>query len=219
MYWKRSNPNCNGPDMIKWHWGPPASKMSNSRLSKRTGCQYVGYFYYSENLNWAARNVRLGRMWHARRGLDIAGLDEESQATSLRKLPYHTTQCRFLRESQRKSLHVWSADDSRRITISPLCVNSANGLLQCSTFCWLHRFLFSRRRLRTNFLSLRAQPANSRPRRFSRSGKHKRIVNCTEFLSVLLDQCAQPMTDLRVSQIGHGLGLRATLSYDDSLLT
>jgi len=27
--------------------------MSNSRLL-RTGCQYVGYVYYSENLNWAA---------------------------------------------------------------------------------------------------------------------------------------------------------------------
>jgi len=21
-------------DLMKWHWGPPASKMSNSRLSK-----------------------------------------------------------------------------------------------------------------------------------------------------------------------------------------
>jgi len=30
--------------------------MSNLRLSKRTGCQYLGYFRYSENLNWAARN-------------------------------------------------------------------------------------------------------------------------------------------------------------------
>jgi len=27
------------------------------------------------------------------------------------------------------------------------------------------------------------------------------------------------MTDLRISQIGHGLGPRATPSYDDSLLT
>jgi len=36
-------------DVIKWHWGPPASKMSNSRLSKRTGCQHAGYLYYSEN--------------------------------------------------------------------------------------------------------------------------------------------------------------------------
>jgi len=29
----------------------------------RTGCQYAGTFaYYSENLNWAAQNLRLGRM-------------------------------------------------------------------------------------------------------------------------------------------------------------
>ena len=34
----------------------------------RTGCQYVGFFYYSENLNWAAQNLRLVR------GLDIAAL-------------------------------------------------------------------------------------------------------------------------------------------------
>jgi len=24
----------------------------------RTGCQYVGYLYYSENLNWATHNLR-----------------------------------------------------------------------------------------------------------------------------------------------------------------
>jgi len=35
-----------------------------------TGCQYVGYFYYSENLNWPAQNLRLGR------GLDIAELNK-----------------------------------------------------------------------------------------------------------------------------------------------
>jgi len=29
----------------------------------------MGYFYYSENLNWAAQNLRLNR------GLDIAGID------------------------------------------------------------------------------------------------------------------------------------------------
>ena len=34
----------------------------------RKGCQYVGYFNYSEHLNWTARNLRLGR------GLDIAGI-------------------------------------------------------------------------------------------------------------------------------------------------
>jgi len=33
----------------------------------RKGCQYAGYFYYSENPNWAAQNLRLGRE------LDIAG--------------------------------------------------------------------------------------------------------------------------------------------------
>jgi len=27
-----------------------------------TSCQYVGYFYYSENLNWAAQKLRLGHM-------------------------------------------------------------------------------------------------------------------------------------------------------------
>jgi len=38
----------------------------------RTGCQYVGYFHYSENLNWAAQRLRLGRMGPADRRLDIA---------------------------------------------------------------------------------------------------------------------------------------------------
>jgi len=37
-------------------------------IKTTTGCQYVGYFYYSENLNWAAQNPRLGR------GLDMADL-------------------------------------------------------------------------------------------------------------------------------------------------
>jgi len=35
----------------------------------RTGYQHVGYFYCTENLNWAAPNLRLDR------GLDIADLD------------------------------------------------------------------------------------------------------------------------------------------------
>jgi len=38
----------------------------------RKGCQHVGYFYYSKNLNWAAQNLRLGC------GLDIAGLEPVS---------------------------------------------------------------------------------------------------------------------------------------------
>jgi len=38
----------------------------------RTGCQYVACFYYSESLNWAAQNLRLGR------GLGIIELDESN---------------------------------------------------------------------------------------------------------------------------------------------
>jgi len=36
-----SNPTAMETDMLKWHWGRPPTKMSNSRLIKiRTGCQY-----------------------------------------------------------------------------------------------------------------------------------------------------------------------------------
>jgi len=41
---------------------------STTCIKIRTCCQYVGYIYYSENLNWAAQNPRLGC------GLDIAVL-------------------------------------------------------------------------------------------------------------------------------------------------
>jgi len=34
MHWKRLNPTAMVTDMIKWLWGPPASKMLNSKLSK-----------------------------------------------------------------------------------------------------------------------------------------------------------------------------------------
>jgi len=62
--------HCNGNRCDKMALRTTLSKMSNSKWSKtRTGCQYVRYFYHSENLNWAAQNPRLGR------GLDIAGLD------------------------------------------------------------------------------------------------------------------------------------------------
>jgi len=27
-----------------------------------TGCQYMGYFYFRENLNWVSQSRRLGRM-------------------------------------------------------------------------------------------------------------------------------------------------------------
>jgi len=40
-------------------------------IKKRTGCQYIEYWYFSENLNWVAQNQRLGRMWPEGRELDI----------------------------------------------------------------------------------------------------------------------------------------------------
>jgi len=43
-------------------------------IKTRTGFHYVGCFYYSENLIWAAQNPRLGRMRPAGRGLDMADL-------------------------------------------------------------------------------------------------------------------------------------------------
>jgi len=44
-------------DVIKWDKRPPASKMSDSRLSKQGQVVSTGYFYYSENLNWGGQNL------------------------------------------------------------------------------------------------------------------------------------------------------------------
>jgi len=57
-------------DMIKMSLGTTCIENVKLKIVKiRTGCQYVGCFYYSENLNWAAQNLRLGR------GLDVAVLE------------------------------------------------------------------------------------------------------------------------------------------------
>ena len=51
-------------DVIKWNWGLRTTCMKNVKfkiMKIRTGCEYVGYFYYSENLNWATQNFRMGR--------------------------------------------------------------------------------------------------------------------------------------------------------------
>jgi len=37
-----------------------------------TGCQYMGYSLYSEDLNWTAQNLRLRRMRPSGRGWDTA---------------------------------------------------------------------------------------------------------------------------------------------------
>ena len=66
-------------DVIKWHWGDTCIKNVKFKVIKiKKGCQYVGYFYYSENLNWAAQNFRLGR------GLDIADLGNPSKQKKLK---------------------------------------------------------------------------------------------------------------------------------------
>jgi len=57
-------------DMIKMSLRTTCIENVKLKIVKiRTGCQYVGCFYYSENLNWAAQNLRLGR------GLDVAVLE------------------------------------------------------------------------------------------------------------------------------------------------
>ena len=70
MSWKRSNPNCTGNRRDKVAPRTTWNKNVKFKIVKiRTSCQYEGYFFYSENLNWAAQNLRLGR------GLDIADLE------------------------------------------------------------------------------------------------------------------------------------------------
>ena len=70
MYLKRWNPNCNGNRRDKVALKAICMKNVKFKLVKiRTGGQYLGYLYYSENLNWAAQNLQLGR------GLDIASLN------------------------------------------------------------------------------------------------------------------------------------------------
>ena len=65
-------PNCNGNKRDK------VTRIKNVKfkiIKLRTGCQYVGYFCHSENLNWAAQNPPLGHMRPSDRGLDIAALN------------------------------------------------------------------------------------------------------------------------------------------------
>jgi len=61
MSWKRSNPNCNGNRRDEVALTTTCNKNVKFTIIKvRTSC-HVGYFYHSENLNWAAQNLRLGR--------------------------------------------------------------------------------------------------------------------------------------------------------------
>ena len=61
MYWKRSHPNCNGNRRDKVALRTTCIKNDKFKIIKiRTGCQCVGYFYYSKNLNCAACGPRVG---------------------------------------------------------------------------------------------------------------------------------------------------------------
>jgi len=64
MYRQGSNPNCNGNRLgKKGALRTTCVKNVKFKVIKiRTGCQYVGYFSCSENLNWAAQNPQLDRM-------------------------------------------------------------------------------------------------------------------------------------------------------------
>jgi len=71
----RSNPICNGNRRDKVVLNTTRNKNVKFKIiNVRTGCQYIGDFYYSDKLNWAAQNLRLGHMRPVGRGLDIADL-------------------------------------------------------------------------------------------------------------------------------------------------
>jgi len=61
MYRKRSNPHCNGNRRDNVALKTNCIKIFKFRIIKiRTGFQYIGCIYYSENLNWAACGPQFG---------------------------------------------------------------------------------------------------------------------------------------------------------------
>jgi len=64
MYRKRPNPNCHGKRRNKVALWTTCIKNIKFKIIKiRTGCEYVRYFYHSENLNWTAKNVDWATCW------------------------------------------------------------------------------------------------------------------------------------------------------------
>jgi len=59
-------------DVVKWHWGTPASKMSNSRLSKQRQIVSCRIFLLQRKPKLGPTKPSTGP--DAARGLDIAGL-------------------------------------------------------------------------------------------------------------------------------------------------
>jgi len=78
MYWKRSNPDCNGNRRDKMALRTTYIKNVKLKINyqNKDRLSVCSYSYYSENLNpAAAQNLRLGR------GLDIAVLDRWCRKT------------------------------------------------------------------------------------------------------------------------------------------
>jgi len=66
------NPNCNGDRVDKVALRTTCIKNVKFKIIKvRTGCQYVGYFFCSENLNWASCGPRVQ---HSGSSLSINGV-------------------------------------------------------------------------------------------------------------------------------------------------
>jgi len=58
IYCKFLNLNFNGNRRDKVALRTTCIKIVKFKIIKtRTGCQHLGYFYYSENLNWAAKSL------------------------------------------------------------------------------------------------------------------------------------------------------------------
>jgi len=64
MYWRRSNPHCNGSRRDKVALRTTRNKNVKFKIIDIwTSCQYVGYLYCGENVKWAAKKLWLGCMW------------------------------------------------------------------------------------------------------------------------------------------------------------
>jgi len=63
MQLQRSNPNCSSNTRDKVALNTTCIKHVKFKITNIwTGCQYIGYFCYSGNLNWTAQNLWLGHM-------------------------------------------------------------------------------------------------------------------------------------------------------------
>jgi len=101
---KASNPNCNGNRCDKVALKAICIKNVKFKIIKiRTCmfcCEYIGYYYYSQKLNWAAQNLQLGHMQLVGHGLDITGVNRQG--------------CQ---------VHIWATIDNMLVKIMPNKLN------------------------------------------------------------------------------------------------